>query len=466
MKRNILDIKLASMFVISLIIVTSSYSAIVISESRNEITQMEKLGDSLLYQQKSFEENNGQIELSPHLTSIPDDGDFDVSLQPAGQPIYDESMTAFHEIPLCHTVARGAGAVVMVIDLPVDYRHDIFAQEGYTSLTADNCYLVDCDYCQPEVNEITKITPYDVDTDFADYFDLSTGFLSADALHHGTAVAGLVKQVAPEATIISMGVPITGGDLLIEAHVKALDWAIAYCIAGNELDIITISSFGDSSDQVQNVRFKDNVLELTEIHKVLFTMSVDHIEGINLGDYSLYGSMGNEEGVIGVGQIYDEGFFLRGVRASNAHNHANHPDFMDLELMASGQDITTSLPVIDGLTNRIATNIDGTSYATPIVAGAAALLSGGMVVKDPFTIERCLIDYAIPGKIFDLSYNDADYPLYYGYGILNIVGTLCLGDFDRDGLTDFEEKFPNADGHCTDPFDGDSDDDGIVIGKK
>ena len=44
-------------------------------------------------------------------------------------PIYDQSMSDFLNLDLCHGISKGEGVTILVIDTPVDYRHDIFSQE-------------------------------------------------------------------------------------------------------------------------------------------------------------------------------------------------------------------------------------------------------------------------------------------------------------------------------------------------
>ncbi len=218
-------------------------------------------------------------------------------------------MMNFHDLFNCHYESMGAGTVVMVIDTPVDHRHKIFKQEGYTSLTQSSCYVISCDYVAGEANDV-QLAPSYVDTDFPDNFDLSTNYFNPDDLYHGTFVAGIVKQVAPKASIISMGVEVARLDLLMKAHIKALDWAIAYIEEdpiNHKIDVITISAFGDSGSGLDTT-FRARVTTLAIDHDVMFTMSTGNDDTVDLSEYFCYGAMGDYPGIIGVGSIFDEDF--------------------------------------------------------------------------------------------------------------------------------------------------------------
>lgn len=71
-------------------------------------------------------------------------------------------MSDFLNLDLCHEVSMGEGVTVLVVDLPVDYRHDIFSQEGFESITDENCIRIQCDYDTLEVTGIVNVddSPY------------------------------------------------------------------------------------------------------------------------------------------------------------------------------------------------------------------------------------------------------------------------------------------------------------------
>ncbi|MHA1124944.1 MAG: S8 family serine peptidase [Candidatus Heimdallarchaeota archaeon] len=416
---------------------------------------------------------NSSID-QPHLCSSigGNTGVSNITLQPDGTPIYDDSMVDFHNIFESHNVGCGFGEVVLVMDTPIDYRHDIFGQENFDSLSNMDCYIVDCDYDGGVATGVTPISDYLEDNfgytdyvgDFEDNFEYYDGIFEVTDLYHGTAVAGLVKQVAPLSTIISMGVPVGLGDMLVEAHIEALKWAYDYLDSGNHIDVITISSYGDSSDPDLDYEFEAAVSDIIRNFDTLFTMSVSDVEGENLALSNLYGSMGDEMGVIGVGRIYDYGSLV-GVRGSNGHNHASLPDYMDLEIMASGYSLKSALPVKDGYTNRVANSLTGNSFATPIVAGAAAVLKD-FEGFNSLEVEYRLRDLAIPPEYYDPGQTEEYYLTHYGYGILNIAGALNVADTDQDGIYDREELIAGEDGYETNPFDSDTDDDTLCDGEE
>ena len=408
---------------------------------------------------------------SPEITAFFDDDTSNeiTSIHTSTDPIYDNSMMNFHDLFNCHDESMGVGSVVMVIDTPVDHRHKIFKQEGYTSLTQSSCYVISCDYVEGEANDVQLAESY-IDTDFPDNFDLSTNYFNPDDLYHGTFVAGIVKQVAPKASIISMGVEVARTDLLQKAHIKALDWAIDYLeedLINHKIDVITISAFGDSGSGF-DTDFMGRVTTLVFDYDVMFTMSTGNDDIVDLSEYFCYGAMGDYPGIIGVGSVFDEDFGsnLEGKKYDCGYNGDDKGyDETDLEVMASGYDFTSAkyceVDEYDEIQHIVSSSLHGTSFATPIVAGSISLLKEeGWDIDD---IETGLNNLAIPAENYDDGHNEDYYWKYYGNGILNIAGLLGIQDFDNDGLSDLDE-YTEYYGYDTEPFVADTDEDTLSDG--
>ncbi len=378
-------------------------------------------------------------------------------------PIYDESMMNFHKIFDCHSLTMGLGTTILVIDTPVDHRHKIFEQEDFDSLDSADCYEIEFDYSTGEMKEVINEEPI-YTGNFASNFNLSTNIFLPSYLNHGTQVAGLIKQVAPKARIISMGVEATLSGPSIAGHIKALEWALNYIQDGNTIDVITISSYGDSPDSGDISDFLGLVNFLAVTEEVIFTFSTDN-SNIDLSDDLMYAAMGNFNGTIGVGRIYDtDNPANTGKRGGGGYN--GDTNNLDLEIMATGFNIKTShcCNVTEGdLEHLVSYENQGTSYSTPIVAGAIALAksTGWSELK----IENIAKNLAIPAKTYDPGHDDSYYEKYYGYGILNIAGLLGVSDFDNDGLSDIDE-YEGTYGYETLPFEKFTDDDYIGDGQE
>ncbi len=82
-------------------------------------------------------------------------------------------------------------------------------------------YVIPCDNYEFTIGNPQSAPTYT--GNFPNHFDFGTDDFRASDLNHGTSIAGLIKQVAPEANIISMGVNVARRDLLAVAHMSALD---------------------------------------------------------------------------------------------------------------------------------------------------------------------------------------------------------------------------------------------------
>ncbi|MBN1329106.1 MAG: S8 family serine peptidase, partial [Candidatus Heimdallarchaeota archaeon] len=286
-----------------------------------------------------------------------------------------------------------------------------------------------------------------------DYFPLSE-------ITHGTKVAGMVKQIAPNADIISMGVEATRDYECVKGQIAALYYLYNH-FTELQPDIISIS-YNSEKPIVQSIEnnFTSICSKLMYEKGVLFTISVDN-SAIDLSGLEIYGSMGNYPQAIGVGICYDEGENA-GVRGVSAYNG---DDEMDLEILAPGINVTSALYCNQSgsdLEYYLAEGISGTSFATPIVAGAVALIKAHNEVT-AYELENLVKKFAIPGFVFEPSHDEEYYFKYYGNGILNIAGALGFGDWDNDGLTDEQEL---SDEHSTSPWEADEDGDGLLDGEE
>lgn len=265
---------------------------------------------------------------------------------------------------------QGSGIKVAVIDTGIDLNHP--GLQGRLDLANGKDY-VQGDLDPSEVNGNTDGT-------------YSQGY------GHGTAVAGIIAQVAPKATILALRVldPFGEGDVATvadainyavlkgakvinlslgsNADVKALNTAVSAAIGKG---IVVVAAAGNSGDT-----------------NVLFPAAP--------ADY-LTGSQG--QGSVGVGSV--TGTFLKSSFSTYGHH---------LELTAPGERIRTLFPggnVVDAT---------GTSFAAPVVSGILALaLSTGLNITESSGAKALmgnLNSTARPGS-------DPAYPNGLGFGTVS-----------------------------------------------
>ncbi|MCP3939484.1 MAG: S8 family serine peptidase [Actinomycetia bacterium] len=246
------------------------------------------------------------------------------------------------ELDAAHAQADGRGAVVAVLDTGVDRR-----DPGLARVVVDGWDFVDDDR-RPRDRGNAK------DDDGDGLVDEATG--------HGTHVAGIVHQVAPGATILAYRVLDSDGHGSVYAVVEAIDDAIA---AG--ADVINIS-FG-SSDKIQSKQLKEALKRARKAGVVVVAAA-----GNTGADTKQYPAAENE--VLGVTAWDPDAGALPGFAA--------HGKWVDVA--APGVDVVSHLP--GGRTAAWS----GTSMATPVVAGQAALLLGYDPTLEPKEVEKAIRD--------------------------------------------------------------------------
>ncbi|CAM3400657.1 S8 family serine peptidase [Deinococcus deserti] len=263
----------------------------------------------------------------------------------------------------------GKGVKVAVIDTGIDMNHPAFTGKIDTAYAKD--YL-DGDNVPQEVN-------------------LNTDGTFSAAYGHGTAVAGIITQIAPNATILPIRVldATGGGDTATIA--SAIHYAVA---SGAQVINLSLGSTSDSTAVNQAIR--------TAVSK---EVAVFFAAG-NTGDANvLYPAARSQDtnglgnGSIGIGSVN-----LLTHKSSFSTYGAN------LEFTAPGERILTAFPG-----NRVVA-ASGTSFATPIVAATAALvLSTGVPIRNDDNLKVFLNNMAATAT----PSTDPTYGTQLGKGTLN-----------------------------------------------
>lgn len=216
----------------------------------------------------------------------------------------------------------GAGVMVAVLDTGVDLRHPAFA----TALAPEHMWfdVVDRDG-----------DPDEVWVDGAP----NAGY------GHGTAVAGIVTQVAPHATIVPVRVLDAEGVGDLADVIAAIDWIVALDV---DIAVVALGTVRDSASLRAMVEYASE--------RGVFVVA----SAGNGGDRRVtYPGAVDDDLVVSVGSVDEHDV------KSSFSTYGSH-----LTLVAPGERVATAAP--DGM-QAVWT---GTSMAAPLVAGALALALG------------------------------------------------------------------------------------------
>ncbi len=216
----------------------------------------------------------------------------------------------------------GAGVKIAILDTGVDLKHPIF--QGRLASATDQRDFVEGDAVPQE------------------------GSSAGRAYGHGTAVAGIIAQVAPKASLLPIRVLGADGSGLLSQIVGGIYWA------ADHAQVINLSL---GSSQWSQTLF-DALRYATQkgVYVVASAGNEGKSEGVTLpASLSWRGEFSGH--VLGVGSV-DNNYLL-----SSFSNFGS-----GLFLSAPGEKIVSAFP-----DNRVA-QMTGTSFSTPLVSGALALL--------------------------------------------------------------------------------------------
>jgi subtilisin family serine protease len=225
-----------------------------------------------------------------------------------------------------HTTSAGAGAIVAVLDTGVDPTHPALA-----------------DRLLPGWDYIGDDSDPNEEPDGADEFTYG----------HGTAVAGVVALVAPQARILPYRVLDTNGHGTVFTVAAAIQDAIT---AGTNVINLSLGT----PQKTESKLLKDTI-KTAQQRGILIVAAA----GNDADDQKNYPAAEND--VMSVTALSNQ----QTVEPAPQDNLADFSDWGDwVDLAAPGQDITSPAPG-----GRFA-RWNGTSLATPFVAGQAALILG------------------------------------------------------------------------------------------
>jgi len=209
-------------------------------------------------------------------------------------------------------------------------------------------------------------------------FDTSGGKTSAapndrDEGHHGTGVAALAGGqtvgIAPGADLIVAGALGTGCGK-IEQVLAALHW-----VAEQDVDVVNLSFVSQVRDPKANRRYKASYNRAYKaIVKTMRELGLWVIAAIGNDGQGTHGSPGNYADVIGVGAVNQKGRFVESYSHGWVHEEGR---IFKPEFLAPGFAVYTA-----GAGGKYGYR-NGTSFASPIVAGiVASLLAENDTLQD------------------------------------------------------------------------------------
>lgn len=296
-------------------------------------------------------------------------------------------------VPNAWTVSDGSGVVVAVIDTAMDTRHPDLAA----------AVLPGYDFCADD----KECVSFDDDP-----------YGSSQHAEHGTHVAGVVVAapsnglgvagVAPGARLLPVKVFTEGADSLTFPFnvALAIRWAAGLPVEGvptnpNPARVINLSLGGEAS------------LAVTEAVNDAVAAGAVVVAATGNGYRSSVLHPATLPNVVGVGAAEEGGGSFKAAPYSNFG--------AGLDLLAPGTGVVSTAP---GGGTRLS---NGTSMATPFVAGAAALL---------LAVDPSLMPEQVKQRLVDTAYlPDGADPARFGAGLLRVDGALGLpaptSDTDR-----------------------------------
>ncbi|NHJ48077.1 MAG: S8 family serine peptidase [Asgard group archaeon] len=368
---------------------------------------------------------------------------------------------------------------VVIFDHLVDFTHpDLSGVISKIVLLPNNN---NDDILEYQRNQLEAFDPY---TDFGQYYASSN---DPGKYGHGTQVAGIIHQLAPEINIISVAMRTDlAKSELRPTYLRFLDWLEdnknsdfiinissewSAALSSNDMDSSETNSIAYRLCDLAYDRLNDRERNLLFICSAGNSGYNDIVFPANLADdwihfphnleiqgkLDISGSSAKTNDIISVGAIYDHYDSERDINIGQRRSTYTFDQNTDgdLELMAPGFNLDSTFPTTNPYPDDLRLNYEsfsGTSASAPVVCGLAALICieyyyhNNADLLTGYELEASLIQNAIYDSNVDVI---GDEKLQkYGYGMVNFIETLATinsnldyYNSDLDSLLDFEELY-------------------------
>jgi thermitase len=292
-----------------------------------------------------------------------------------------------------HTISKGAGVIIAVIDTGVDYTHPDLKDH---ILKDDKGNVVGKNFVTSENNDGDD--PKEVANGIDDDGDCPNTNCIDEGFGHGTHVAGIIALVAPEAKILPIRVLNSDGVGTSDAVAKAIEFALDF--THHEGKVVINLSLG--------------LPEFSPIlHDELLEARKEQVPVIASG-----GNNNNEQMHYPATEPLDQ--LVISVPATDPDDvKADFSNFNTLfDVSAPGIGIYSTYP-----NNQFATS-DGTSMAAPFVAGEIALIKALDNPENPTPVDQ--IEQLVQSGVDNIDAENPDFIGKLGTGRANFANALLF----------------------------------------
>jgi subtilisin family serine protease len=239
---------------------------------------------------------------------------------------------------------------------------------------------------------------------------MSESVLEGESIHHGTVVAGLIGAVGGNGKGISGIAPnvqlmnIQMVDETGYGTFELLDKAIRYAV-DNGADIINISMIGDKHDFIESsisYAYDNGVVVVAAAGNTAVDLNVNPLHPICADDTSL------TQRILGVSSISED----------HRLSYFSNTGSQCINITAPGEYITSTIRFSpkNGLTEKYRSGWSGTSFAAPLVSGAAALIKAIQPTWGPDSIYKAILStvHHTPNE------DEEGYANLFGSGLLQV----------------------------------------------